>query len=192
MSNAGGFKSLTRYYDMLAGNTVWNPWEPQGAYDALATVNLASATASVTFAGIPTGYKHLQIRGIAKSSSSATQMDMTFNSSATNYAYHSLYGNGSSAGSEGSGSMTKIPVGVMAASSATSIFTSFVIDILDYAQANKNKTVRTLLGFDTNGAGTMYFNSGAWFDTTAVSGITLTNRDYTFPQYSSFALFGVK
>ena len=163
-----------------------------GDFESIATVTVGSGGAgTVTFSSIPSTYTHLQIRGIARSSSNATQMDLTFNSSATNYSYHSMYGNGSSAGSEGSGSMTKIPCGVMAANTSGA-YTGFVIDILDYANTSKNKTVRTLLGFDTNGAGTMYLNSGAWFDTTAISSIVLTNRDYVFPQFSSFALYGIK
>lgn len=166
-----------------------------GDYESIQTYSVGSGgNASITFdlTGV-SGYKHLQIRGIAKSSSFATQMDITFNSSSSGYAYHSLYGNGSGTpGSEGSGSMTKIPAGVMVASGSTSVFTAFVIDILDYASTDKNKTVRTLLGFDTNGAGTVYFNSGLWANTSAITSVTLTNRDYVFPQYSSFALYGIK
>jgi hypothetical protein len=43
---------------------------PFGAYDSLATVTLSADAASVTFAGIPSGYKHLQIRAIHKPSTS--------------------------------------------------------------------------------------------------------------------------
>jgi hypothetical protein len=34
------------------------PWSPEGAHDALATVTLSASAASITFAGIPSGYKH--------------------------------------------------------------------------------------------------------------------------------------
>ena len=176
-----------------ASNSITAVSPISGGYDSLATVIVPSGgLSSVVFAGIPTGYKHLQIRVLAKSNSSQSQLDLTVNSSATGYAYHSLFGNGSTAGAEGSGSMTKIPAGSVAPSSATSTFSTFVIDILDYANTNKNKTIRTLMGFDTNGAGTMYLNSGLWANTDAISSITLTCRDFLFPEYSTFALYGVK
>jgi hypothetical protein len=46
MSNAGGFKTLNRYYDMLAGNTVWNPL-PSGIYARFD----ASVSSSITSSG---------------------------------------------------------------------------------------------------------------------------------------------
>ena len=74
---------------------------PYGAYDSLATVTLSSTTSSITFAGIPAGYKHLQIRMMVqtnRSSGVGDDIGMTFNSSSTDYyGYHILYGNGSSA-----------------------------------------------------------------------------------------------
>ena len=56
-------------------------WAPEGAYDALATVSLSTTTASVTFSGIPSGYKHLQLRLIARTNRSASvdPMTLTFN-----------------------------------------------------------------------------------------------------------------
>jgi hypothetical protein len=51
------------------------PADLVGAYDALASVTLDANTASITFSGIPTGYKHLQIRGIGRTNR-ATPADM--------------------------------------------------------------------------------------------------------------------
>jgi len=96
MSNAGGMSTITRYVDMLAGNTTWSPWEPAGAYDALATVTVGStAVSDITFTGIPTGYKHLQIRGILLSSSGQNNLSLRCNSdTAANYSSHQLQGDG--------------------------------------------------------------------------------------------------
>jgi hypothetical protein len=71
------------------------PWSPEGAYDALATVTLSTATASIEFAGIPSGYKHLQIRFIARSDYAgyADGIKFQFNGdTGSNYSDHSLYG----------------------------------------------------------------------------------------------------
>ena len=199
MSNAGGMATVTRYTDMLAGNTTWNPWEPQGAYDALSTVTLSATTASVTFAGIPTGYKHLQVRVLAKStrtSSVLSSTPITFNGdSGTNYVTHDVQGNGSSASASGATSQTSIDVGRIAGNTgATNVFGFEIIDILDYADTSKNKTIRMLNGFDNNGSGVVALCSGLWRNTSAITSITFgTPYDATgYMQYSQFTLYGVK
>lgn len=197
MSNAGGFKSLNRYYDMLAGNITWNPWSPAGAYDALATVTVPSGGAvSISFAGIPTGYKHLQVRVSARGTGNDTYFNTRFNSdTAANYSWHQLFGDGSSAGA-GAGSSATGMVGVQFTDTA-SVFNAGIIDILDYASTNKAKTVRSLSGFDANGSGKVILRSGAWYKNTssvydAVTSITLTPATGTIEQYSTFSLYGVK
>jgi hypothetical protein len=206
LSNAGGFKALTRYPDMLAGNTVWNPWEPQGAYDALATVTLSAATATVTFAGIPTGYKHLQIRGFGQSSRATYGWDdvlVRFNGdTASNYARHYLGGDGGStysgaANTPGTYIYTDSIIG--SSTAGANVFGSFVMDILDYTSTTKNKTVRTLGGADLNGTvggqgGRVTMNSGLWFATpAAVTSIVLSTGSGTnFNTNTQFALYGVR
>jgi hypothetical protein len=198
MSNAGGFKSLTRYYDMLAGNTVWSPWEPQGAYDALATVTVPSGgAANVTFAGIPTGYKHLQIRAMYRSTVAGSEdsVIMRFNGdTGSNYSYHFLFGNGSSANASATSSAAFIyPWAIPGATFASNSFGVQVMDILDYANTSKNKTTRTLAGYDDNSTGgRIALTSGAWYNTSAVTSISITAGSANIAQYSSFGLYGVK
>jgi hypothetical protein len=200
-SNAGGFKSLTRYVDMLAGNTTWSPWEPAGAYDALATVTVPSGgAASITFAGIPTGYKHLQVRGIWKNNRPTFTYDnmvLQYNgdTSTTNYAAHQLNGDGASATAaaftSASGTGIAYPETVPN-NSVANTFGAFVIDILDYANTSKNKTNRVLSGFDTNGAGRVSLASGLWLNTSAITSITLASFNGSWVQNSTFALYGIK
>lgn len=202
MSNAGGMSTVTRYVDMLAGNTTWSPWEPAGAYDALATVTVPSGgAASITFAGIPTGYKHLQLRGNLKTTNASTDgspMTLTANGDTThtNYYTHQLQGNGSTAASYSvqASSWQGAGVGNAPDANLTSIFGAFVIDILDYASVTKNKTFRTLSGFDANGSGLINLWSGLWMN----SSTPITTLTTQFPQgrslaqHSTFALYGVK
>jgi hypothetical protein len=190
-SNAGGFKSKTRYPDMLAGNTVWNPYTVTGSYDSLATVTVGStAQASITFSGIPQTYTHLQVRGIVKNTTGATNPLITFNSdTATNYAWHQMYGNGASA--VATASPTNAGIGITYA--GASQFSGFVMDILDYASINKNKTIRSIGGVDNNGSGYSVLASGVWLNSSsAINSFTLTTGSTTFTQYSSIALYGVK
>jgi len=191
MSNAGGMATVTRYTDMLAGNTTWNPWEPQGAYDALSTVTLSAATASITFAGIPNTYKHLQIRGIQKMTTATRWSWMQFNGDAgsNQYTYHSLQGNGSSASAAGSGFATTYGRVTL----ADTQFGGVVFDILDYTNTSKIKVVRSLWGVDLNGSGYVGINSAAWNSTAAISSITIGCEGAdTYTQNSQFTLYGVK
>jgi hypothetical protein len=169
---------------------------PFGAYDALASIDVPSAgLASITFAGIPTGYKHLQIRGIARTTRVATADGLRFEfngDTSTSYYSHSFYGAGSSQGSYASAN--KIESWVIGADNAgTNVFGVFVTDILDYSNANKNTTIRTLTGIENNGDGQVAFNSGVWLNTSTVTNIRLfSDSSANFKLYSSFALYGVK
>jgi hypothetical protein len=187
---------------MLAGNSVWNPWEPEGAYDSLATVTVPSGgLSSITFAAIPNTYKHLQIRYLSKwnytVAADFTNTVLTFNSDAgTNYAYHSLRGNGSAAVAAGGGNQPALYLQVFMPSnhsSETNVFGAGIIDILDYQNTSKNKTVRGLGGFDRNGSGFSGLASGLWASTAAVSSITITgDSGLGWVQNSQFTLYGVK
>jgi hypothetical protein len=173
-------------------------WAPNGAYDALATVTVGSTSvATIDFAGIPQGYKHLQIRGLTRSdqASSSTSSRMRFNSdSGSNYDYHALYGNGSSpAGAENIAPVNVMLIGNYPGASATSgMFGASVIDILDYSSLTKYKTVRFLNGYDNNGSGQVTFGSNLWMNTNAITSISLFPATGNFVQYTQFALYGVK
>lgn len=196
MSNAGGMSTITRYVDMLAGNTTWNPWEPAGAYDALATVTVPSGgAASITFAGIPTGYKHLQLRGLSNNTAATSAFIYTaFNGdTSTNYNWHQLNGDGSSASAGNNASFPGAVVNNMGlGTNNTAVFGAAVIDILDYTSTTKNKTVRSLSGFDGNGSGNICLNSNLWRVQAAITSITITYAGGNFAQHSTFALYGVK
>ena len=76
------------------------------SYESISTVTVGSGgAADVTFSSIPATYKHLQIRGISRNSGSGISIGrVRFNSdTGTNYARHTLEGDGSSAGAFGSG-----------------------------------------------------------------------------------------
>ena len=173
-------------------------WAPVGAYDALATVTLASTTSTVTFSGIPSGYKHLQIR-CAVRSDRAVALDSYFiyinadSTAGTNYRGHGIYGDGASISAYDDGG-NFMPVGIIPGTSATSlIFGSHIVDLPDYAVSNKNKTSRSLGGADLNGSGQARFVSGSWNSTAPITSLTFTtNGGGSFIAGSTFALYGVK
>jgi hypothetical protein len=168
------------------------------SYESIATTTLTSGQATITFTLIPSGYKHLQIRSIAKTDRAETDdvILMQFNGdTAANYSSHILRGNGSVAIAGGSANTSNIGLQYAATgnSGATNMFAASVVDILDYGDTNKYKTTRTLNGMDLNGSGWIYLQSGNWRSTAAITSITL-NRQYgsNFLTNSSFALYGIK
>jgi hypothetical protein len=82
-------------------------------------------------------------------------------------------------------------VGLAAAASSTSnTYGVFIIDILDYANTNKYKTVRTLGGYDANGSGVVSLRSNSWRNTSAITSVKFYTGGTTSD--SRFALYGIK
>ena len=186
---------------LLAGNAAYDPTN----FESLSTVIVGSGGASdITFSSIPQGYAHLQIRGIARnnfSSNNGITLRMQFNSdTANNYSYHGVgtYQGASAATESFAGaSQSFCYVGVVPDSLiASSIFSAHTIDILDYTDTNKFKTVRALGGYDFNGATSgysyFYLHSSNWRSTNAITSIKLYGASNNFAQYSKFALYGIR
>ena len=168
-------------------------WEPAGAYDALATVTVPSGgAASITFAGIPTGYKHLQLRALTRGTYAAGGLStyLNLNGTGTSGWRHHLYGNGSTASAYADSGAYGTIGGEPGSTIASNIFGGIVIDILDYT-ATKNKVMRYLSGFDANGSGEIVFGSANSTVTNPITSIALTT-DGNFAEYSSYALYGIK
>jgi hypothetical protein len=171
------------------------------SYESIATVT-PSGTGQVTFSSIPSTYKHLQVRGIYRNSANVGGDDARLrlnNDSSAIYITHRLYGLGSgtpTANTSGTGD-TSMQFGYNTADGSTGadIFTGCVIDILDYASTNKNKTVRTLDGFDNNGSGSIQFLSGLYVSTNAITRLDLycfNLGSNNWATGTTFALYGIK
>jgi hypothetical protein len=102
---------------------------------------------------------------------------------------HYLQGSGS--GTPTSGTIANDFYAPITMPNTASVFGGFVIDILDYGSVVKNKTIRTLEGYDANGSGYVTFTSGLWMNSSsAITSIKMTGT--TMQQYSTVSLFGVK
>lgn len=187
---------------IMASAISGNLWAPAGAYDSLATVTVGStAVASIDFVGIPSGYKHLQIRYISRCSrvDNGDSLGIQFNGdTGANYSRHYLDGNNSVMYAGASTSQNYCNCGYQAAANnAANSFGAGIMDILDYSSTSKAKTIRFLGGVEDNtaAAGNIAYRSGLWFATpAAITSIKLlaTSGTQNFVQYSSFALYGVK
>jgi len=166
------------------------------SYESIATYNLATTTASVTFSSISSSYTHLQVRAIAKSSTTGTSVNdmwIRFNGdTGSNYAWHYLMGVGSTVLAGSGATQTKCLVPNPAPYVGNTPFGTIVMDVLDYGNTNKYKTARSLAGADLNGTGWVSLSSGLWMNTAAITSITLLPGADSFVQYSSFALYGIK
>lgn len=166
-----------------------------GDYHSIATANGTGSSGTITFSSIPATYKHLQIRGIGRSSQSANY-SFTYlrlnTDSGSNYSAHELVGNGTSPSSAGAATQVWGWAGYSGAQTNANNFGAFVIDILDYADTNKYKTVRSLTGYDANGVGAVAMESTGWRNTVAVTSVSLILDTFNFSTGTTFALYGIK
>jgi len=173
------------------------PTPGAGAYDLLETEILTGDTASITFSSLGTyasDYQHLQIRAATRASVSSFDSfaKLTFNGSSTNYQSHALFGDGSSVTGQFWNTSTYILCLFSQGNTSTAnAFGAGVIDILDPFSSSKNTTIRDLSGRTANDD-RIVLGSGAWFDTTAISSITLTPSGGNFKEYSRFSLYGLR
>lgn len=171
-----------------------------GDFDSIATTSVGSGgTSTITFSSIPNKYNHLQIRFIAKDTktdvNNGIPINIRFNSdTSTNYALHRLVGNGSAASSNGwaSGTYSYVRAFNSCISGVANTFGAGVVDILDYANTNKYKTIRGLSGTETFSVGGATISSGLWLSTNAITSISLWSDSENLTQYSHFALYGIK
>jgi hypothetical protein len=171
------------------------------SYESIATTTVGSGgSATVTFSSIPATYTHLQIRGISKNTENASNAaydTIIFNSdTGTNYSVHTLRGDGATVVSDAYTTRANMLYFGTPRSSAgvANMFSPSIVDILDYANTSKYKTIRVLAGADVNNAtGTTFgLSSGSWRSTSAVTSITIGTSGFNFAQYTQFALYGIK
>ncbi len=174
-----------------------------GSFESIATVSVGSGgAANIEFTSIPSTYKHLQVRLIARAGASATDGYnlLSFNSDTSQYNYVShdgLYADGSSVASyaapSGVGLSGMYIQRLAQGTSGSSIYQAAVIDILDYTSTSKNKTMRYLGGYDRNGGGVICFGSGLWLNnSSAISSLKIVPNSNTYQQYTEAALYGIK
>jgi len=200
----GGLTSGTAYTFTVAGqnpgglgpaSAASNSVTPYDGYESIATVYPTGTSA--TFSSIPSTYTHLQIRYIARTSRAdiTDWIEMNFNSdTGNNYSYHFLRGNGSVTLASAGTSTNYAEVGTsVAQTGGSNMFGVAVVDILDYANTNKFKTVRSLSGEDRNGEGLIYLYSSSWRSTNAINTIVLTPGAGTnFSAGTVIELYGIR
>ena len=163
-------------------------------YELIATGFGTGSSTSILFASIPDDYKHLQVRGVARGTSSgAASLTVRFNNiSTSSYAWHILYGDGGSVLSTSSVNNTSMFVGSSTGSNFTAgAYAATVFDVLDYTSTSKNTTLRTLSG-RTADDNQIQVESNLFNNTAAITQIELFSNSGNFTSTSRFSLSGIR
>ena len=171
--------------------------------EAIATTYLEADAASVTFSSIPSTYEHLQIRISSRNTFAYKQGSgrLTFNSIAgTAYSHHYMAGHSAGESANRSTGDGNIRAPVLMTGNGISGTTGgvdrtdygvAVIDILDYANSNKNTTLLQMGGNSLTTTGPyVWFGSGLVDDTAVVIAITL-DSDGSWMRGTEISLYGI-
>ena len=164
-------------------------------YTALASVTLTSPQLTISFGNIPSEYRDLRLVMCATNATTATATDGYFRLNSDSGAYYNrvkLNGSGSTATSASNSSDTQIYYDLWSTSSPVLL----TLDILDYSQTDKHKSM-LLRGTDANSG--VYLMAARYAQTTAINSITFYCTDQmgggtpdSFAIGSTFTLYGVK
>ena len=162
--------------------------------EAIATTYLEADVSSVTFSSLGS-YEHLQLRCDARTDDTDKDMiKINFNGD-TNSNYDRHYLRAYSAGVQtGAYPDADSSYGgwIPGADLKAAEYGTTIIDILDYRNASKNTTLIWLVGHAITGSPNMYFVSGVWRNTNAVTSIVATPRaGSNFRRGSEFSLYGL-
>jgi hypothetical protein len=160
-------------------------------YEPIATANGTGSSATVSFTSISGSYTDLIVIGSIRSTNATSIMRYRYNSATTNYSATTLYGTGSAANSlreTGATGIYGIGGSGTYVASASNTFTSFTLNVFNYANSTTYKT--SLLR--TGGSANPEVNVGLWRATpTAITSISLVLDFGNFTSDSTFTLYGI-
>jgi hypothetical protein len=165
------------------------------AYDSIATSTATGGT-SVTFSSIPSTYKHLQLRiNAATGGGGASDIYLRFNGdTGSNYSWARLRGVTSGVTAAAVNGVTGMLVG-WAYGTSPALPGVILVDVSEYTATNRNKSIKSMYGYATNGVGgqEMSLGNGAWYNTSAINSITVyCDTGQSFGTGVSIALYGIK
>ena len=192
-------KNKLRSGSLLVGNEFYLPTH----YESIATATVGSGgAANIELTSIPDTFTHLQLRCYLQADRATYGMgefEMTVNGAGgTNYSRHGVVGYGSTnTGYWGTANAAYIFADRGLGTTTGGTYAALIIDILDYKNTNKFKTIRGIQGVDFNGAvggynGAVNLFSGAYKSTNAITSIKFVSVYGNFTQYSQVALYGMK
>lgn len=166
---------------MPAGVSAWTP---------LANITLGSNASTVTFSSISGSYRDLVLVAKAGLTSAGNQLFVRFNSDASG-SYNWVLMSGYSSSTTYSSASTQTGLNINWNGTSGTPGNNFQrLDIMDYAQTNKHKTV-LLRADDVTSATTTEATVMRWAQTSAITQMTFAPNTGLIAAGSSFALYGV-
>lgn len=182
-----------------ASNSV-TPVTPS-SFESIATATGTGSSNTITFSSIPGTYQHLQIRCLMRdtlAANASSELRIRVNSdTGSNYTRHYLRGDGSTAAAAGFSNTSALFLekSVPLDSVTSNTMGVAIVDIHDYANTSKNKTIRAISGVDANTASTEFgvvLSSSVWMNTNAITSISLSTIAANWTTTTQFALYGIK
>ena len=154
----------------------------------IATITLASASATITFSSIPQTYTDLMLASVW-GPTAGDDLYLQFNGdTGSNYSTTWMSGNGSAVASGRKTSDTGVQPRTSINQPAT-VTTIYNVDIINYSNTT---TYKTTLGKYRYTAGLAEMDAGLWRNTAAITSLTFRCNASTFIAGSTFTLYGIK
>lgn len=162
-------------------------------YIPLATITLTGNDTTILFSNIPAIYDDLIVTASPRTDRSATNdpLRVRFNNdSGSNYGRMAMYGNGSSAaGYTDAPTEIIVDAGASGATASSGVFANFQMQVFDYADTNKLKSVLTTSDLATTETRRQ---SARWNSTATITSISIIPYFGTnFVSGSTFSLYGI-
>jgi hypothetical protein len=168
-----------------------------GTFELIQTATGTGSSGVVTFSSIPATYKHLQLRIVGRSTFANTGDEgatLTFNGVTSGYANHFLISDPSSVYAFSQTSQSSIGNLIFVPqNNQTSGYVSYtMIDVVDYTDTNKYKTVRGVNGYHGGTPKNLRTSTHYVNTTSAISSLTLTLSQGNWTTSSRLSLYGIR
>ena len=167
-----------------------------GAMEPIQTVSLG-ATGAFSFTSIPQGYRDLFLvcstRSTAAETSGYSILYFNGDAGASNYSRVYFYANGSAvSGSQDTNYAQFYGIMTAGASSVVGIFSTTIINILNYSATNKFKVILEKNSTDLGGSGFAMNSAGTWRSTAAITSINGATVLGSYTAGTTITLYGIR
>jgi len=161
-------------------------------YEPIATGNATGSSPTFTFSSIPSTYTDLVVVTQNRIANTGLGFIMYFNGSNTNFSYTRILGNGTTASSYRDAIQD---ITTTDSSASSGLFTTHIINIMNYANTTTYKTSLWRMNNATNTTTPTFVGAGVglWRSTAAITSVTFyAANGAAIDAGSTFTLYGIK